>query len=67
MVGGQYFGQDSLISEKPRNATCYAMTNVITAEVTKRDCKVLLIRERQHIDQKISQILMFDLFKDVSR
>ena len=43
------------------------MTNVITAEVTKRDCKVLLIRERQHIDQKISQILMFDLFKDVSR
>lgn len=41
---------------------------VITAVLTKADFKrVLLERERQHIDMKIGQILMFDLFKDVPK
>ena len=41
---------------------------VRTAELTKKDFdKVLAERQRQHIDNKISQIITFDLFKGVAK
>ena len=43
-------------------------SKVITAVLTKSDFnRVLLEREKQHIDMKLNQILMFDLFKDVPK
>ena len=66
---GYSFGQDALISDQPRNATCYVMSQkVITAVLTKNDFRrVLLERERQQVDLKISQILLFDFFKRVTK
>lgn len=48
LVSGYSFGQDALISDMPRNATCYVMSDkVITAVLTKNDFKrVLLEREK---------------------
>lgn len=58
-----------MISEQPRNATCYVMSKkVITAVLTKNDFRrILQERERQHIDQKINTIVRFDLFKNVAK
>ena len=69
LVQGQSFGQDSLIADAPRNATCYSMSDkVITAVLLKNDYnRVLLEREKQHIDMKLNQIIMFDLFKNVAK
>ena len=55
-VQGQSFGEDALINDKPRNATCFVMTEyVITGTLTKFDFnRVLLERERQHIELKIN-------------
>ena len=56
LAGGYSFGQDALISEQPRNATCYVMSKkVITAVLTKNDFRrILSEKERQHIDMKIN-------------
>ena len=41
---------------------------VITAMLTKEDFnKVLLGREKQQIELKLNEILMFDLFKGLSK
>ena len=41
---------------------------VITAVLLKNDYnRVLLEREKQHIDMKLNQIIMFDLFKNVAK
>ena len=56
LVGGYSFGQDALISEQPRNATCYVMSKkVIVAVLTKNDFRrILQEKERQHVDHKIN-------------
>ena len=66
---GDSFGQDALINENPRNATCYVMTeHASTAVLTKNDFRrVLLERERQRVDHKIAQILKFDLFRYMTK
>ena len=66
---GDSFGQDALISETPRNATCYVMgERAVTAVLTKENFKrVLFDRERQKIDAKIAQILQFDLFHNITK
>ena len=69
LESGFSFGQDSLIEDTTRNATCYAMTDqVVTAVLTKADFKrILKSREQAQIESKVSQILMFDLFRNVAK
>ena len=61
---GGCFGQDSLIEDTTRNATCTAMSRkLITVILTKPDYKrVVQPRQKQHRDRGLDEIMRFDLF-----
>ena len=69
LEGGRSFGQDSLINDTARNATCYAMTaHVITAVLMKDEYKRILQERDVKLEEfRVSQIMKFDMFKEMAR
>ena len=66
---GLSFGEAALLSDAPRNATCFVMSDrAITAILTKNDFnRVMADRLRQAEELKVAEIQKFDLFKDVAK
>lgn len=66
---GDSFGQDALLTDDTRNATCIcASDKVICAVLAKTDFnRVLFELEKQKIEQKILQIARFQLFSHVTK
>ena len=66
---GKDFGEQSLIDDKPRNATIFVKSEKLVAAILTKDDYLMVLgeSEKRKIDEKVRLIQQFDMFKAISR